>query len=433
MASEKGGAPEAPFGLLGHPLGHSWSPTIHAKLGSTPYELYDLPHDEAELFLREGTWRGVNVTIPHKPLAAQVADACSPAVKRLGVANTLVRSGDGRIFAENTDVLGFAWMLERFCEKNLGESPRAALGGRKVLVLGSGGASRSVTDVLANEADARPITISRQGTETYETLADRHADAVLLVNTTPVGMFPHCPDSPVSKGVLASLTQLRGVLDVIYNPERTGLCLAAEKLAIPVESGLAMLVAQAFYASEIFQQTRLDEDLIGQIERDIRLQTQNVVLIGMPGAGKSSCGRALSRLMGRPFVDIDCAIETEEGRPAAQIIREDGEAAFREIETRVTGAHGARSGLVIACGGGVVTRAENYDLLHQNGIIVFLDRSIDELSTNGRPISQSRGVEEVARERMGLYESWADLRLACTGSAAGDAREILAKISSRDA
>ncbi len=433
MASEKGGAPEAPFGLLGHPLGHSWSPTIHAKLGSTPYELYDLPHDEAELFLREGTWRGVNVTIPHKPLAAQVADACSPAVKRLGVANTLVRSGDGRIFAENTDVLGFAWMLERFCEKNLGESPRAALGGRKVLVLGSGGASRSVTDVLANEADARPITISRQGTETYETLADRHADAVLLVNTTPVGMFPHCPDSPVSKGVLASLTQLRGVLDVIYNPERTGLCLAAEKLAIPVESGLAMLVAQAFYASEIFQQTRLDEDLIGQIERDIRLQTQNVVLIGMPGAGKSSCGRALSRLMGRPFVDIDCTIETEEGRPAAQIIREDGEAAFREIETRVTGAYGARSGIVIACGGGVVTRAENYDLLHQNGIIVFLDRSIDELCTNGRPISQSRGVEEVARERMGLYESWADLRLACTGSAAGDAREILAKISSRDA
>ena len=243
-------------------------------------------------------------------------------------------------------------------------------------------------------------------------------------------MFPHCPDTPVPEGVLGSLTQLRGVLDLIYNPSRTGLCLAAERLRVPSESGLSMLVAQAFYASELFQGKGLDDTLIGQIERDIRLQTQNIVLIGMPGAGKSSCGRALSRLMGRPFVDIDSAIETAEGRSAAQIILEDGEGAFREIETRVTGAYGSRSGLVIACGGGVVTRAENYDLLHQNGFIVFLDRSIAELSTNGRPISQTRGVEEVAQERMGLYRSWADLKLACTGSALGDAREILGALAS---
>ena len=430
MAGEKGTSPGAPFGLVGHPLGHSWSPAIHAKLGSAPYELHDLEHDEAKRYLCEGTWRGVNVTIPHKRLAAQVADVRSSAVERLGVANTLVRSDDGRIFAENTDVLGFAWMLERFCESRLGESPRDALGGKKVLVLGTGGASRSVTDVLENVADARPVTISRSGAENYENLASRHSNAVLLVNATPVGMFPHCPDTPVPEGVLGSLTQLRGVLDLIYNPSRTGLCLAAERLRVPSESGLSMLVAQAFYASELFQGKGLDDTLIGQIERDIRLQTQNIVLIGMPGAGKSSCGRALSRLMGRPFVDIDSAIETAEGRSAAQIILEDGEGAFREIETRVTGAYGSRSGLVIACGGGVVTRAENYDLLHQNGFIVFLDRSIAELSTNGRPISQTRGVEEVAQERMGLYRSWADLKLACTGSALGDAREILGALAS---
>ena len=417
MAGEKDTAPMAPFGLVGHPLGHSWSPAIHAKLGSAPYELHDLEHEEAKRYLCEGVWRGVNVTIPHKRLAAQVADVRSPAVERLEVANTLVKRDDGSIFAENTDVLGFAWMLERFCESRLGESPCDALGGRKVLVLGSGGASRSVIDVLENVAGARPVTISRSGAENYENLASRHSDAVLLVNATPVGMFPHCPDAPVSEGVLGSLSQLRG------------LCLAAERLGVPSESGLPMLVAQAFYASERFQGKGLDDTLIGQIERDIRLQTQNIVLIGMPGAGKSSCGRALSRLMGRPFVDIDSAIETAEGRSAAQIILEDGEGAFREIETRVTGTYGAKSGLVIACGGGVVTRAENYDLLHQNGFIVFLDRSIAELSTNGRPISQSRGVEEVAQERMGLYRSWADLKLACTGSALGDAREILGALS----
>lgn len=425
MAGEKDASPGAPFGLLGHPLAHSWSPAIHARLGSTPYELHDLPPDQAERFLRTGAWSGLNVTIPYKRLAAQVADVRSAAVERLGVANTLTKGTDGHIFAENTDVLGFAWMLERFCRSHLGTGARSALVGRKALVLGSGGASRAVADVLENATGARPVTISRSGEETYETIVERHADAALLVNTTPVGMFPNCPDSPLAEERLAGFTSLRGVIDVVYNPERTGLCLAAERLGVPAESGLAMLVAQAFFASALFQGRELDESLVEKIERDLRSQMRNIVLIGMPGAGKSSCGRALSRLMGRPFVDIDSAIETQEGASAAQIITNRGEAAFREIEHEVTGAYAARSGLVIACGGGVVTRAENYDALHQNGTIVFLDRRVEELSTSGRPISQSRGITQIARERRGLYEAWADVRLCCTGSAAGDAEEIL--------
>ena len=424
MAAGQKGPSAAPYGLVGHPLGHSWSPQIHERLGSAPYALHDLDADEAAAFLRGGAWRGLNVTIPHKRLAAEVADVRSPAVERLGAANTLVRDGDGRIVAENTDVLGFAWMLARFCRERLGGSPRELLEGRKVLVLGSGGAGAAVRDALENAAGAHAVTISRSGDQTYDTLAERHADAVLLVNTTPVGMFPRCPASPVDEGTLSRLTGLRGVLDVVYNPTRTGLCLAAERLGLPCESGLAMLVAQALYASELFQGRDLDDGLVGQIESDILAQTENVVLIGMPGAGKTSCGRALARLLGRPFVDLDEAIALETGRGAAQIIREDGEDSFRAVETEVTGRYAARSGLVVACGGGVVTREANYPLLHQNGRIVFLDRPVSELSSDGRPVSQAKGVERVAAERMGLYRAWADVTVTCTGTPAGDAESV---------
>lgn len=422
MAGQSNAA--APFGLVGHPLGHSWSPKIHERLGSAPYALHDLAPEDVGPFLREGAWVGLNVTIPYKRLAAELADLRSPAVERLRAANTLVRNEDGRIVAENTDVLGFSWMLTRFCKERLGGSPTSVLEGRKVLVLGSGGASQAVRYALERYARASVVVVSRAGEETYGTLASRHADASLIVNTTPVGMYPSCPASPIDEGGLAALTGLRGVLDVVYNPYRTGLVLLAERLGLPAESGLSMLVAQALYASELFQGRELDDALVGKIEWEILSETQNVVLIGMPGAGKSTCGRALARLLGRPFVDIDDALELECGRSAAQIIREDGEEAFRKIETRVTGSYGARSGLVIACGGGVVTRPENYDLLHQNGTIVFLDRPIEGLSSAGRPVSQAKGVTQIAQERMGLYHGWADVVMRCTGSAEGDADAV---------
>lgn len=415
--------PDAPFGLVGHPLGHSWSPRIHELLGSSPYCVHDLEKDEAARFIRSGRWRGLNVTIPHKRLAAELADTRSLRVERLGVANTLVREDDGTISAENTDVLGFSWMLERFFRREHDKGAEELLAGRSALVLGSGGASRSVQASLA-EVGARAIVVSRTGSETYEGLAERHPDAALIVNTTPVGMYPSCPAAPLDEAVLARLDGLLGVLDVVYNPRRTGICLAAERLGIPSESGLAMLVAQAFFASELFQGRKLDEALVDKIERDILTETQNVILIGMPGSGKSSCGRALARLLGRPFVDVDDAIAAESGRSAAEIIRSEGEGAFRAIETRVTGSYVARSGLVIACGGGVVTRPENYDLLHQNGTIVLLDRPLEELSSKGRPVSQAKGVARLAAERMGLYRAWADLTLTCTGSAEGDALAV---------
>ena len=411
----------APFGLVGRTLGHSWSRQIHERLGSAPYALHELEPDEVAPFVRDGAWRGLNVTIPYKRRAAELADERSPRVEQLGAANTLVRRKDGSILAENTDVLGFFWMLARFCRRELGSSVSEALGSRKALVLGSGGASQAVRLALEEYAGMNVVTVSRSGKETYEGLARRHADAALVVNTTPVGMFPNCPASPLDEATLSALTGLVAVLDVVYNPRRTGLLLAAERLGLPAESGLAMLVAQALYASELFQGRDLDDSLVAEVEGQIRAQTENVVLIGMPGAGKSSCGRALARLLGRPFVDVDEAIALECGRSAAQIIREDGEEAFRAVETEVTGRYAARSGLVLACGGGVVTREENRDLIRQNARVVFLDRPIAELSDDGRPMSQTKGVERLAAERMDAYRSWADVTLPCTGSPAGDA------------
>ncbi|MDO4797100.1 MAG: shikimate kinase [Coriobacteriales bacterium] len=414
---------EAPFGLLGRTLGHSWSVRIHNALGSQPYALFEREPNQVEEFVRTGSWRGINVTIPYKRQAAQLADERTERVQRLGVSNTLVRMNDGRILADNTDVLGFSWMLERFCRRSLGQPAAELLPGEKALVLGSGGASQAVQAALA-DAGMRVVVVSRSGPQTYEDLTQRHADATLVVNTTPVGMFPNCPKSVLSRQQLEALGQLRGVLDVVYNPERTGLCLLAEQLGIACESGLAMLVSQAKFASELFLDTTHPNDVVERIEDDIRAQTRNVILIGMPGCGKSSAGRRLAHLAHRPFVDLDDSFSVDHGTEPGAYIRANGEDAFRRLETQTAATYAAQSGLVIACGGGIVTREENYELLHQNGTIIMLDRPLAELSSDGRPLSQSKGVERLARERMHRYRSWADHVLPCTGSAQGDAEAI---------
>ncbi len=419
--------PQTPFGLLGRKLGHSWSKPIHEQLGSAPYTHIELEPDEVAPFIAADGWRGLNVTIPYKLAAAEAADEQSPRVQALGAANTLVRRDDGSVFAENTDVLGFSWMLGRFCARELGCDAATAFGGKKALVLGSGGASQAIQASLA-EVGADVVVISRSGEDNYGNLVERHSDAALIVNTTPVGMYPNCPASPLPAGTLEELRGLKGVLDIVYNPCRTKICLDAERLGIPSETGLPMLVSQAFFASELFQDKLLDEGSCEGILADIRSKTENIVLIGMPGAGKTSTGKRLARTLGRPFIDIDEAIAQETGRTAAQIIEQDGELAFRAVETEVTGKVASKSGLIVACGGGVVTREENRDLLRQNGHVVMLDRALSELSSKGRPMSRAKGVEQLAAERMDAYRSWADLIIECTGSADGDAELIRQKL-----
>lgn len=415
------------FGLVGGRLGHSWSREIHQQLGSWPYELIELDDAGAKQFFLEGVWQGLNVTIPHKALAASIADERSGRVERIGAANTLVRGEDGRILAENTDVLGFSWLLERFSKRAFNKGAQAAYGGKKALVLGSGGASAAVRAALEDLA-MDVVIVSRSAPETYEGLSTRHADAALLVNATPVGMHPNCPASPIEPDVLAELTGLTGVVDLIYNPLRTKLLMDAEDLGLPAENGLGMLVAQAYFASEIFQGEKLDEEGIYQIWRALEARMANIVLIGMPGVGKSSTGRKLARMLGRPYVDLDDVIEIDCGKSPAQIIEEDGEPAFRAAETAALARSGSQSGLVIACGGGIVTQQQNYQLAHQNGVVIHLKRDISTLSMEGRPLSARVGLEQLYSERAPLYARWADHVIECTGTPEGDANLILETI-----
>lgn len=414
-----------PFGLLGRTLGHSWSPKIHALLGTTPYSLVELEPDQLKDFIVRGSWQGLNVTIPYKLEAARLAQVRSAAVERLGAANTLSRNAAGDVVADNTDLAGFAALLEHFCLQQLEARPQELLHEQKVLVLGTGGASKAVCAAL-EDVGAKPTCISRHGSETYETLCERHTDALLIVNTTPCGMYPNNHTQAVSAAQLEQLPKLKGVLDIIYNPQRSALVQKAQAMGIKAQGGLLMLVAQAARSAEIFTAHELSFSAadIARVCEQVARDATNIALIGMPGSGKTSAGRKLARMLGRPFVDLDDSFQTAAEMSAADYIRLHGEDAFRELESEQVATYAKQSGLVIACGGGVVVREKNWAPLHQNSTVVMLNRPLDELSVEGRPVSQQKGVEQLARERMGLYRSWADVIFDTTGTAAGDAESL---------
>lgn len=386
-------------GLLGRTLGHSYSPAIHGLLADYEYRLYEKEPEELGDFLRHGDWDGLNVTIPYKKAVLPYCDLLDPLARELGSVNTLVRLGDGRLLGANTDTWGFDQMLGRAgvqCE------------GKKALVLGSGGASATVQSIL-RLAGAEVVVISRTGADNYENL-DRHRDARLLVNTTPVGMYPHNGESPVS---LSRLPELEAVLDVVYNPARTALILEAETRGIPCESGLWMLVNQAVRASELWTQKEIPPEKIEQVWRTVGRSMENIVLIGMPGCGKTTVGRLLAKRLGREFADADELLTARIGDIPA-FFRGHGEEAFRREEAKLLAELGARSGLVLATGGGCVTREENYRALHQNGTIVWLRRDLAQLPTEGRPVSQRDGVQAIYEKRKPLYQSFADLTIENT-------------------
>lgn len=381
-------------GLLGRKLSHSYSPSIHGLLGDYAYDLFEKEPAEVEDFIRNGPWDGLNVTIPYKKDAAALCDELSPLAKELGSVNTLVRR-DGKIYGDNTDAFGFAQMLNMDCR------------GRKALVLGSGGASVTAQAVL-KQAGAEVVVISRSGENNYENLS-RHADAELLVNTTPVGMYPGNGESPVD---LNDLPNLKLVLDVIYNPARTKLILDAEAKGIPCRSGLLMLVAQAARACELWTGQKKEFETI---RKTIGFSMENMVLVGMPGSGKSTVGKFLAAETGRKFVDSDEELVKRIGDIPA-FFAQKGEEAFRREETAVLAELGKQSGLVIATGGGVVTRKENYPHLHQNGKIFWLRRDLEKLPADGRPLSQKEGVQALYEKRKPLYEAFADVVVDNNGS-----------------
>ena len=382
-------------GLIGEHLGHSYSKMIHGHIAEYSYELVELPEEKVGDFVKNGGLDCFNVTIPYKKTVIPYLDTVSPEASRIGAVNTVVRRENGRLEGYNTDYFGFDATVSR-----LGVDIR----GKKAVVLGSGGASVTVAAVLADRGAAEVITVGRRLDNNYENLY-RHYDARLIVNATPVGMYPKNGEKPVS---LADFTQLEGVIDLIYNPEKTALLLEAEKLGIPFINGLYMLSAQAVKAYELFTDTSADGSLAANVTDYIRGMTENIVLIGMAGCGKTTVGGRLAVLTGRKFADADEAFTVTYGITPAEAIETKGEDEFRNMETQVLSQLCRESGYVIACGGGVVTRERNRDIMAQNGIIVYVKRDISKLDTTGRPLSQRHSVQKLFEQRREAYERFAD-------------------------
>ena len=394
-------------GLLGRKLGHSYSPQIHSQLAKYSYRLFEKEPEELEDFLKNGDFSGLNVTVPYKKVVIPYLDSLSPVAQQLGAVNTIVRKADGSLIGHNTDYFGFASMVGR---------SSLDVRGKKCLVLGSGGASNTATAVLA-ELGAKVIIISRTGENNYDNLY-LHKDAAVIVNTTPVGMYPNTGVSPID---LELFPNLEGVLDVVYNPARTKLLLDAQARGLTAMNGLWMLVAQAKESAEWFCGQSIPDARIEEIYRKLKSQMENIVLIGMPGCGKSTIGT----MLGRTMIDADTEIVSLAGKPIPEIFAQFGEEGFRDYETKVLEALGKQSGLTIATGGGCVTKDRNYPLLHQNGTIFWLKRDIEKLPTDGRPLSQATKLKEMYRIRKPMYEKFADHVIDNNGNPADTVKQIL--------
>ncbi len=381
-------------GLLGEKLGHSYSPEIHKALGEYSYTLFEKQPDELSDFLQSGAFTGINVTIPYKSAVIPYCNELSPIATKLGAVNVIVRKQNGSLVGHNSDYFGFETLLNR---------SGLQVSNKKVLVLGSGGASK-VAVAVSESRNANVVVISRNGEHNYANL-HLHQDAAVIVNTTPVGMYPNTGIAPLS---LDAFPHLEGVLDVIYNPARTQLLIEAEKRGLVSMNGLWMLVAQAKEAAEWFLGKKIPDTKIDEIHRVLKQKMANIVLIGMPGCGKTTVGKRLADQTGKCFVDADAAFAEEFGMSPAQVIETQGEAAFRKLESQILAKLGKESGLVIATGGGCVTVPENKWLLHQNGALFWIQRNLNALATEGRPLSQNGNLQKLYQTRVPLYEAFAD-------------------------
>ena len=404
------------YGLLGEHLGHSFSPFLHHALGDEAYALYELAPQELEAFVRQENVRGLNVTIPYKQTVLPFVDELSPAVEAIGAANTLYRR-DGKLIAENTDVLGFLYLLE---------SNGIDVTGKKVLVFGNGGACKAVLEALRRKEAGEVLVVSRRGGDlpliSYDDLP-RHYDADVIVNTTPVGMYP---DNLSSITDLTPFEGLSGVVDIVYNPLRTGLLLQAEALGIPHTNGLGMLVAQAVRAHEFFFDTKVDDKVIEDLTAELTRNATNLVLIGMPGSGKSSVAKLLAEQTGRDVVELDGAIAEAAGKSIPEIFAEDGEDVFRDIESSCIAKAGAQNGVILSLGGGAVTKERNYLPLHQNGRIYCLKRDLSLLPMDGRPLSKDLDtLKAMEQTRDPMYARFADVTIENDGTLEEAAGKIL--------
>ncbi len=391
------------YGLIGRKLSHSYSPQIHSFLGDYKYNIYEMEETEVGTFLAKREFDAINVTIPYKKTVMPFLDRIDDSAIKIGSVNTIVKESDGTLSGYNTDYYGFSYMLKK---------GNIDVKGKKVLILGDGGASATVQCVV-KDLEANEIVVVSRHTDTNYDNIHLHYDSDVIINTTPVGMYPKNLASLVT---LDNFTNLSGVADLIYNPKRTKLILDAEKRGINSISGLYMLSAQAKKAAEHFFGKEYDENIIDYITEKLSFDMTNIVLVGMPGCGKSTIGRLLAGHHGRKFVDMDALIIEKAGKSIPEIFNENGEAGFRKIEAEVAEEVGKEKGLVIATGGGVIVTPENHDALRQNGTVIFINRDINVLPTEGRPLSMKKNISEMFEKRLPLYREICHYEIDGNGS-----------------
>lgn len=388
------------YGLIGERLSHSFSKIIHEKTGLYSYDLHELSRGEVDSFMKAHDFKGINVTIPYKQTVIPYLDEISEQAKKIGAVNTIVNRG-GKLYGSNTDYFGMKRLIEKV---------GLSLEGKKVLILGTGGTSRTANAVVTDLGCAQVRKASRTGNDgalTYEEVYEKYADAEVLINTTPCGMYPNIDDCPVD---LDRLPSICGVIDVVYNPLRTVLVLEAQKRGIPAEGGLYMLVVQAICAAELFTDSVIDAGEIDRIYDEVLNSRRNIVLTGMSMAGKTTVGNFLSETLGKEVADTDQMIIKKEKRPITEIFATDGETGFRDLETEMICELSPKYGMIIATGGGAILRPRNVDALKKNGIIIFLDRPLEQiLPTDDRPLANSADkVAALYKKRLPIYRSTCD-------------------------
>ncbi|MDR0839805.1 MAG: hypothetical protein LBN26_00220 [Christensenellaceae bacterium] len=400
------------YALIGHPLSHSHSKKVHGLLGDYAYDILDLPDERLDSFLKERRFKGLNVTIPYKQRVIPYCASLSATAQRIGSVNTIVVQEDGALYGDNTDYKGFLYMCRR---------AGVAFAGQKVIILGSGGTSLTVQAAARDEGAAQVAVVSRNGQYNYQNLSLLKGYDI-LINTTPVGMFPHAGQAPLA---LSGFSSLRAVVDVIYNPLHTRLIQSAAQLGIPCTGGLPMLVAQAAYAAELFLGKPLGDAAIGSALAQLRRELANIVLIGMPGCGKSTIGAQLARSLGRAHIDTDAEIEAQAGMSAADIIQAKGEQAFRQLEAEAVARAGRLSGTVISTGGGAILLEENRLALRQNGFVAWVQRPLPLLETKGRPLSLSgAALQGLYEEREAWYQACCDHIIKNDGAIPHAAKQV---------
>lgn len=398
------------YGLIGEHLGHSYSAEIHGMIADYEYELKELRPEELDSFLSSRDFKAVNVTIPYKQDVIAQLDFVSDQAKSIGAVNTIVNK-EGKLYGYNTDFAGM---------KALAEKLGFDLNGKKVLILGTGGTSKTARAAAQSMGAAEIFRVSRResaepGIITYEQAKEQHSDAAFIINTTPAGMYPKVEGCALD---ISGFEKLEGVLDAVYNPQRSNLVLDAQERGIPAEGGLYMLSAQAVYACGLFLDKEMAAGDINRAFRGVRAQKQNIVLIGMPSCGKTTIGKKVSRATGRKFIDTDDLVEKRTGMSIADYFAENGEQAFRDIESEVIADVCKEGGLVIATGGGAVLRGENVRAMRRNGRVIFIDRPLERLiTTASRPLSSDReALKKRYEERYDIYRGAADVRIKAKGS-----------------